>query len=42
MDADAPPLNAALQESLGLKIEKRKGPAEMLVIDHIEKEPTEN
>ena len=42
MDADAPPLNAALQGSLGLKIEKRKGPVEMLVIDHIEKTPTEN
>ena len=42
LDADAPPLNAALQGSLGLKIEKRKGPVEMLVIDHIEKTPTEN
>ena len=41
-DADAPPLGAALQRSLGLKLEKHKGPVEMLVIDHIEKEPTEN
>lgn len=41
-DADAPPLAAALAESLGLKLERHKGPVEMLVIDHIEKTPTEN
>ena len=40
-DADAPPLSAALEESLGLKIERHKGPVEMLVIDHIEP-PTAN
>jgi len=33
---------AALQEQLGLKLETRKGPVEMLVIDHIEKIPTGN
>lgn len=32
----------ALQEQLGLKLEARKGPAEMLVIDHVEKTPTGN
>ena len=32
----------ALQEKLGLKLEAKKGPVEMLVIDHVEKVPTEN
>jgi uncharacterized protein (TIGR03435 family) len=41
-DADALPLNAALQKSLGLKLEKHRGPVEMLVVDHIEKTPSEN
>ena len=41
-DADAPSLLAAIQENLGLKLEKHKGPVEMLVVDHIEKNPTEN
>ncbi len=38
----APPLAAALQNQLGLKLEARKAPAEILVIDKIEKTPTEN
>jgi len=29
-------------KALGLKLEKHKGPVEMLVVDHIEKIPTEN
>jgi uncharacterized protein (TIGR03435 family) len=44
---EAPPdpvsvLQAALPKQLGLKLEARKMPIEMLVIDHIEKAPTEN
>lgn len=31
-----------IQEQLGLKLERRKAPIEMLIIDHIEKTPTAN
>jgi uncharacterized protein (TIGR03435 family) len=37
-----PPLLAALQEQLGLKVETRKAPVEILFIDHAEKIPAEN
>jgi uncharacterized protein (TIGR03435 family) len=37
-----PNLFAALQEQLGLKLEQRKGPVDLLVIDHLEKAPVEN
>jgi uncharacterized protein (TIGR03435 family) len=36
-DPNAPSLSTALEEQLGLKLESRKGPVEMLVIEHIEK-----
>lgn len=37
-----PSLFTALQEQLGLKLESQKVPVEMLVIDHLDKIPTEN
>ncbi len=36
-----PPMDRALQEELGLKVESAKGPSRVLIIDHIEK-PSEN
>jgi uncharacterized protein (TIGR03435 family) len=38
----APTIFTALQEQLGLKLDSKKAPLDMLVIDHIEKTPTEN
>jgi uncharacterized protein (TIGR03435 family) len=35
-------LNGALQEKLGLKLEARKSPVDILVVDGAEKVPTEN
>ena len=40
-DDNAPSLPAALQAELGLRLERSKGPVEVLVIDHVEK-PAEN
>ena len=37
-----PSLSSALQEQLGFKLETHKGPVEVLVIDHIERTPTDN
>ena len=36
-DSNAPYLLTAVQEQLGLKLESGKGPAEVIVIDHVEK-----
>ncbi|HMD71276.1 MAG TPA: TIGR03435 family protein, partial [Bryobacteraceae bacterium] len=37
-----PDLLTAVQEQLGLKLERKKGPVEILVIDHAEKTPIGN
>jgi uncharacterized protein (TIGR03435 family) len=43
-EADAPPPNlfSAVQTDLGLKLEAKKGPVDMIVVDHVEKTPIEN
>ena len=33
---------AAFQKELGLKVEPRKAPVEMIMVDHMEKTPSEN
>lgn len=38
----APPISAAFQNQLGLKLEAKKAPADMLIIDTVEKTPTDN
>jgi uncharacterized protein (TIGR03435 family) len=48
MKGDGPPPEAnsivaqAMQAQLGLKLEAKKAPVEMLVIDHVDKTPSEN
>lgn len=37
-----PSLFSAVQEQLGLRLESKKGPVDSIVIDHLEKAPTEN
>ena len=37
-----PPLSLALQDQLGLKLEARKNPMQVLVIDHADRNPVEN
>jgi uncharacterized protein (TIGR03435 family) len=41
-DDSGPTLFGALQEQLGLKLEQKKGMIDMIVVDHIDKVPTEN
>jgi uncharacterized protein (TIGR03435 family) len=38
----APTLYSALTDQLGLKLESRKGPVESLIVDSMEKTPTQN
>ena len=41
-EGGGPSLMTAIQEQLGLKLESKKGPIALLVIDSVEKVPTEN
>lgn len=39
---DAPALITAVQEQLGLKLDLKKGPLDLIVVDHVEKTPAVN
>ena len=41
-DAEGPDIFAALREQLGLRLEKGDAPVNTLVVDHVDRVPTEN
>lgn len=41
-DDTGTPIESAIQSQLGLKLVSKKGPVDIIVIDHVEKVPTEN
>ena len=42
-DGDSgPTLMGAIQQQLGLKLEPKKGTVDIMIVDHMEKVPTEN
>jgi uncharacterized protein (TIGR03435 family) len=41
-DPNGPTLYTAIQDQLGLRLESRKGPLDVIVVDHAEKVPAEN
>jgi uncharacterized protein (TIGR03435 family) len=40
--SDLPNLFTAIQQQLGLKLETRRAPVQVIVVDHVERTPTEN
>ena len=41
-DSSLPSIFAALEEQMGLKLVSQMVPVEMLVVDHVDRVPTEN
>jgi uncharacterized protein (TIGR03435 family) len=39
---EGPTITQAIQDQLGLRLEAKKGPVDCLIVDHIERAPTEN
>jgi uncharacterized protein (TIGR03435 family) len=42
VDSPLPSVFTAVQEQLGLRLERAKVPVDVIVIDHVDREPTEN